>query len=307
MLRLLDCLSLPGDADKPNEDSFAHNESAALVVDGATMLGDPLMPGPSDAAWIAQFGARRLMAHLQDQEPKKALRSAMADAEKSFKALRRREMEEPWQLPCASVMLVADAQTRLPLRAKPGKGEVAAAGSALARVASESRRGLEFMWLGDCGAILQQANTVTVVGETMAKRGEESGRARKMAQEKKVSSAAPGVRTQFMTHLRAARARINSGDYWLFTPDKRAAAHAQRRIVKIEPGALLLLASDGFLALASDYGAYDAAGLIAAAKSKGLAVLGEELRAIENDDAGGDRFARFKKSDDATALLLEIQ
>jgi serine/threonine protein phosphatase PrpC len=270
-------LSLPGDADKPNEDSFAQNESAALVMDGATMLGDPLMPGPSDAAWIAQFGARRLMAHLQDQEPKKALRSAMADAEKSFKALRRREMDEPWQLPCASVMLAALHE-----------------------------KGLEFMWLGDCGAIIAQGETVTVIGETMAKRAEESGRARQMAQEKKVSSAAPGARDKFLAHLRAARARVNSGDYWLFTPDKRAAAHAQRRIVKIEPGALLLLASDGFLALASDYGAYDAAGLIAAAKGKGLAALGEELRAIENDDAGGDRFARFKKSDDATALLLKV-
>ena len=99
---------------------------------------------------------------------------------------------------------------------------------------------------------------------------------------------------------------MNSGDYWLFTPDKRAAAHAQRKIVKAQRGALLLLASDGFLALAADYGAYDAAGLMAAAKARGLAALGAELRDIENDDASGDKFARFKKSDDATALLLGI-
>jgi hypothetical protein len=30
------------------------------------------------------------------------------------------------------------------------------------------------------------------------------------------------------------------------------------------------------------------------------------LRAIENADAMGEKFARFKKSDDATALLIEI-
>jgi hypothetical protein len=303
MLRLLDSLSLPGDAAKPNEDSFAHGDAAALVMDGATMLGDPLMPGPSDAAWIATFGARRLMAHLQDQEPKKALRSAMADAEKSFNALRLRDVEAPWQMPCASVMLVAEAQVHLPLSAQRDKGEVAVAGSR----ASEGRRGLEFMWLGDCGAIIAQGDAVTVVGETIARRSEESARAAKIAREKKVSSAAPGVRAQFMDHLRAARGRVNSGDYWLFTPDKRAAAHAKRKIVKAEPGALLLLASDGFLALAANYGAYDAVGLIAAAKAKGLAVLGQEVRAIEDADAAGDKFARFKKSDDATALLLEIQ
>ena len=32
----------------------------------------------------------------------------------------------------------------------------------------------------------------------------------------------------------------------------------------------------------------------------------QELRAIENEDALGEKFARFKKSDDSTALLLEI-
>lgn len=303
MLRLLDSLSLPGDAAKANEDSFAHGADAALVMDGATMLGDPLMPGPSDAAWIATFGARRLMAHLQDREPKKALRAAMADAQKSFNALRLREMDAQWQIPCASVMLAVETQVRLPLSAQRDKGEVAVAGSR----ASEGRRGLEFLWLGDCGAILTQGGAVSVIGETIAKRAEESTRAREVAQARNVSSAAPGVRAQFLEHLRAVRSRVNSGDTWLFSPDKRAAAHAQRRIVKAAAGSLLLLASDGFLALAADYGAYDAAGLIAAAKTKGLAALGAELRAIENDDANGDRFARFKKSDDATALLLEVQ
>jgi hypothetical protein len=43
-----------------------------------------------------------------------------------------------------------------------------------------------------------------------------------------------------------------------------------------------------------------------AAKEKGLAALGQELRAIEDEDSGAEKFPRFKKSDDATALLLEI-
>ena len=76
--------------------------------------------------------------------------------------------------------------------------------------------------------------------------------------------------------------------------------------MKVAPGSHLLLASDGFLALASDYGAYSADNLMAAARDKGLVALGQELRAIEAGDAGGDRFPRFKKSDDATALLLRI-
>jgi hypothetical protein len=34
--------------------------------------------------------------------------------------------------------------------------------------------------------------------------------------------------------------------------------------------------------------------------------LGQELRAVEAADPDGRKFARFKKSDDATALLLQV-
>ena len=84
-LEVAEFLSLPGDPAKTNEDAFGHDAKAAVVIDGATPLGDSLMPGPSDAAWIAQFGARRLMAHLKDGDgARKALRAALADTQKSF-------------------------------------------------------------------------------------------------------------------------------------------------------------------------------------------------------------------------------
>jgi len=311
-LTVVDALSLPGDAAKPNEDAWGHDGNAAVVLDGATMLGDGLMPGPSDAAWIAQFGARRILAHLRDGAgARKALRGALGDAKKSFEALRRMPPDDVWQTPCASMMLVTEAQARLPLmRESALEGEVAVAGRAGAaerrhlRPASESRRGLEFLWFGDCAALLAQGDgPVVTIGETFASKSHESGFAAKLARQ---SGKAATDRAHFTEALRARRNRINSGDYWLFTPEPKAAAHAGRRIVKVRPGAHLLLASDGFAALASDYGVYDANRLMAAAREKGLAALGEELRAIENEDAAGARFARFKKSDDATAVLLRV-
>ncbi len=93
---------------------------------------------------------------------------------------------------------------------------------------------------------------------------------------------------------------------WLFGPDTKAADHVRGVNLMASSGTIVLLASDGFLALVSDYERYDAAGLIAAAETKGLAVLGEELRAIEDGDPEGRRFPRFKKSDDATALLVKL-
>jgi len=277
---LLDFLSLPGDAAKPNEDAFGHDATSAVVLDGATPLGDGLMPGPSDAAWIAQFGVRRLLAHLRDGEgARKALRGALADAQKSFEALRRHPPEEMWQTPCASMML-----------AVAGEG------------------GVEFLSFGDCAALMQpEGGAVMVVGETFDKRAAEAKRAQAIARERDLSPASGLSRPEFLGALRATRNRINSGNTWLFSPDAKAASHAGRRIVKAASGTKLLLASDGFLALASDYGAYGADSLMQAAVEKGLKSLSEELRAIEAGDAGGDRFPRFKKSDDATALLLKIR
>ncbi len=276
-LEVAEFLSLPGDPAKTNEDAFGHGETAAVVIDGATPLGEGLMPGPSDAAWIAQFGARRLMAHLKGGDgARKALRATLADTQKSFEALRRHAPEEMWQTPCGSMMLVVPNED-----------------------------GLEFLWYGDCAALVKQGDkAVTVVGETFDKRAAEAQAAQALAKEKNLSPAAGLSRPEFLGSLRNSRNRINSGDSWLFSPDVKAAAHVSRRLMKA--ASHLLLASDGFLALASDYGVYSADSLMAAALDKGLAALGEELRAIEAGDAGGDKFPRFKKSDDATALLLRI-
>ncbi|MEO8302035.1 MAG: protein phosphatase 2C domain-containing protein, partial [Rhizomicrobium sp.] len=262
-LGVLELLSLPGDPAKANEDAFGHDADAAVVIDGATPLGESLMPGPSDAAWIAQFGARRLMAHLKDGDgARKALRATLGDTQRSFEALRRHAPEEMWQTPCASMMLVAT-----------GEGE------------------LEFLWYGDCAALIKQGEApVIVVGETFDKRAVEAKRAQTLAKEKNLSPAAGLSRAEFIGSLRASRNRINSGNNWLFSPDVKAAAHVSRRVMKVRPGSEILLLSDGFLALATDYGAYNVDSLMAAALAKGLAALGKELRAIEADDSGGDKF-----------------
>jgi hypothetical protein len=281
--KLLEQVSLPGDPSKPNEDSFACLDHAALVLDGATPLGPSLLPGPSDAAWIAQFGARRLSAHLKDGDaPEDALKHALQDAEKSFAGLQRAPVREKWQTPCASLMMMVEL--------------------------GRDRRGaqIEFLSFGDCTALIEQDGKVEIVGDAITKRRAEAGRAKRAAKDKNLPSVLGVHRPEIEPLLRAARNRINSGSNWLFSPDARAAKHAARQTVTIEEGARLLLASDGFLALVSDYEAYDIAGLMRAASGRGLAALGEELRAIEENDAAGTRFFRFKASDDATALLLQL-
>ena len=277
---ILDTLSLPGDANKPNDDAFGHTDSAAVVIDGATSLGDPLMPGDSDAAWLAHFGARRLMAHAKDGDaPIDALRHALGDAKKSFEALRRSAPKEKWQLPCGSMMFASD---------RPD--------------------GIEALSFGDCVALVARPGTdaVEVVGEALEKKAAEARRAAKLAKEKGIAPASGVNRPEFLDALRAARNHINSGSHWAFSPEPRAADHVARAAIAAPRGTHVLLASDGFLAIASDYGRYTAHTLMEKVLAKGLGLIAGELREIEDADAQGHKYPRFKKSDDATALLLKL-
>jgi serine/threonine protein phosphatase PrpC len=284
-LELMESLTIPSDPGKPNEDSFAVADVAAAVFDGATGLGERLMPGPSDAAWIAQFGARRFRSYAEagakdaQGDIRDWLRAAAADAEKSFKALRRRAPRENYEIAYASAVMAGLQDDGV----------------------------LQVLWFGDCAALLRtEQGSFTLLGDIMTKRDSERARVAALSKSSGRGPAAPGVRDEFLPALRAARNRVNTADEWLFAPDINCADHASHAQLSVAPGSQMLLASDGFLALASDYGAYTPETLLTACGQRGLAVLGEELRAIEAADPEGVRFPRFKRSDDATALLLAI-
>ncbi len=260
-LELLESLSIPGDPAKPNEDSFSHAARAAAVFDGATGLGERLMPGRSDAQWIAQFGARRFRAHAENGEG--GLRESLRAAEIAY---------------ASAVLATPDAD------------------------------GLRVLWFGDCAALLRNgAGEFTILGDIMDMRESERARVTRLAKPGRGPTAA-GVREEFLPALRASRNSVNSpGGDWLFAPDIACADHAKEARVAAQADSPILLASDGFLALTSDYGRYSPETLLAAAAERGLAVLGEELRAVEASDPEGLRYPRFKRSDDATALLLALR
>jgi len=277
---VLEMLSLAGDGAKPNEDAALAEPFAAVVMDGATPVSEPLMPGRSDAAWIAQFGARRLMTHLkEDQSPRAALRHALADAEHSYAGLRRRGPRERHEWPYAAMML-----------ALPREG------------------GLDALWYGDCALLLLGPDGgFDSIGEAIEKKASEASDAARFAAATGQDPTGALDMSAFLEIARSSRNKLNTaGKPWLFAPMAAASEHVSHTRIAAAAGSLVLLCTDGFLALAGDYRAYEAKGLIEAASAKGLKALGAELRAIEDDDAAGRKFPRFKKSDDATALLLRL-
>lgn len=278
---LIDALSAPGDPAKPNDDAYCHAGRLAAVFDGATVLSDEnLLPGGSDAAWLARLGAERLAAHAARLGAHDALRAAAADAEEAYARERSRPPAHNYEAPFASMMMVESA------------GE----------------RGLDAFWFGDCAAlVLRPDEDAEVLGEAFGKRAAEANAAARLAATHGINPAGSYNKGPFLEALRAARARYNTeGGPWIFGPHRQCAEAVRRGAAAAPSGALVLLASDGFLALGTDYLRYDATGLVEAARDRGLAELLEELRAIERDDAEGVRFPRFKTSDDATAVLLRV-
>jgi hypothetical protein len=278
---IIDSLSLPGDPAKANDDALAHETASAVVMDGATGLGEPLLEGESDAAWVARFGAEQLMAHMRSGSlASDAMVSALRETESEFSRLRRRVPAETYEVPFASTMFV-----------------------------TLERKVMRARWFGDCAALVRRpGESAEIIGEAIAKRARERDRVAALASALGTSSAAKGVREKFLPALRRARNFVNTDvGGWLFGPDSRAADHAAHADVAAPAGTVILLVTDGFLALASDYERYSPDGLLDVAQLKGLVPLGEELRAIEESDPEGARFPRFKKSDDATALLLKVE
>lgn len=271
-------ISLPGDRTKPNDDAFCHSDTIAAVFDGATNLGDPVLPSDSDAAWIARKGAERLIAN-DILGGRGALARTARDAERDFNKTKLRDPVDRYELPRAAMMLVA-----------PEVG------------------GFLALWFGDCAALVRRpGEAVQLIGEAMEKRNRESARAAKLAADMGIDPTAGINHPEILPTLRKSRNRANTAEgSWAFSPTAECADHAHALAFDAPARTHILICSDGFLAAASDYGLYDIDGLIAAALSEGLRPLVEQIRQVEEEDATGRRFPRFKKSDDATALLLRV-
>jgi hypothetical protein len=112
---------------------------------------------------------------------------------------------------------------------------------------------------------------------------------------------------EVIEELRRRRMLANiPGGYWVLGLDDACLEHRREAAFPLARPAHILLCTDGFAALCDRYEAYDPAQLVAAARDEGLLALAQRLRAIEEADAVGERHPRWKKSDDATALLLRL-
>ena len=289
MLRILETLSDPGDPGNANEDAFGHVKGQAgnhlWVIDGATDVADgPLIGAETGAHWLA-LRASALFAELAARHGA-ALRGLVQE---TLEALARDFERER-------------------LRVPNGRHEWPSAAMMLLHVSSGWVRAANF---ADCGLVLLEdgAAQARVFG---AQHNSREARAVSRTAEL-VRSLAPGeapfANAAVMDYLRAARRRQNSKDgYWILVIDAAAAAHVRLAGFPFSRPVTGLVFSDGFGSLVFDYHRYDPADFVRRAVAEGLQPLLDEIRKIEREeDPGCLLWPRFKRHDDATAMLFRAE
>lgn len=289
MLRILETLSDPGDPGKANEDAFGHVKGQAgdhlWVIDGATDVADgPLIGAETGAHWLAQR-ASALFAGLAARHGAD-LRGLVQE---TLEALERDFERERLRLP-------------------NGRHEWPSAAMMLLHVSSGWIRAANF---ADCGLVLLEdgAAQAQIFG---AQHNSREARAVSRTAEL-IRSLAPGEapfsNAAVMDYLRAARRRQNSKDgYWILGIDAAAAAHVRLAGFPFSRPVTGLVFSDGFGSLVFDYHRYDPADFVRRAAAEGLQPLLGEIRKIEREeDPGCLLWPRFKRHDDATAMLFRVE
>ena len=280
MLTVLDRLSLPGSSARPNEDAFGTAGDWAWVVDGSIPPGHrPLMGEDSDAVWLARFAGERFTALAAGAVDGRALiAQVIGEARDVFFGAARSAGREPAAWPGGALTLV---------RAEGGR--------------------LDAWTLADTVALLRRPDGfVHPLNDAPAMRAFESAAAAEMLALTGTDPETVRATPQFRAWMERPSRRPD-GAVQSFGLRPEALERLRHEAASAPPGAVLLLASDGFAALSDLYGVTDDAGLVQAAVSGGLGPLGAELRRVENEvDPSGRLYPRFKRSDDATALLLRI-
>ncbi|KMW57346.1 hypothetical protein AIOL_002309 [Candidatus Rhodobacter oscarellae] len=271
-LETLQSISLNGSPGRPNDDRYGATSHLAWVIDGATDMGAPgLLGGQGGAAWLASAASQVFATAEGSGDFRSTCQGVFAQIETRFHQQKSRDVTAAWEVPKAAFAA---------LQLAPGKLSVAwAADCPILQISGDDIR-----WCTGTPNTGAEAADALALGEGIG--------------------ATQGITGAVLEDRRAHRARP---DHVALSTNGQASANVTSYADHpVSEGDELLLMSDGFASLVTDYKRYSAGQLAEAVRSKGLAQVAEEIRAVEAEDAACLRFPRFKISDDATALWLRV-
>ncbi len=280
--QLLDSVSVASGA--LNEDRIGQASGMAWVIDGATdVAAERLLPGVSDAAWLAEALDAELRIRVHHGLSLDALLVAAGETiAQRFDREQRRPPRERHELPSA-------------------------AGIVLRRTSE----GVELLSLGDCSLVVAPAEgDAYVAGDAagLSPGDRRTGEAMRQIQQSTGTRTWVEARGHLLPRLRASREGLNRpGGYGAFSVVPVPAELVGIERIPLTPGTHLLLASDGFMRLADVYRRYRGPQLLGEGRRRGLAAIVTEMRVLEAADPECLAIPRAKPRDDASAMLLAVE
>ena len=270
------------DNSAPNDDWIGFDNRVAVVADGATGLADErlVLEADSDAQWIAKLGVEHFTNGRADDPVRELVREVNSHALQQIAG--------------------GDGEVSAPRHAWPTASFI------MARLQSGV---VEISGLGDCVAYVEMADGFIERFSALPFNGDHE---RKSAEGDLAENPAEtsGIRTPaVLEKLRQKRSLSNTSasGVWTLGLVPEAADHVFTVALPVTELRSVLVMSDGFSAAVENYKIYDQRGLLAAAKTRGLAETLAEIRRVEHHvDPFARQFPRYKQSDDSSAILLEI-
>jgi hypothetical protein len=273
--------SLPG--SRINEDGAGVLGRLAWIIDGATGLStEQLTRDGSDAAWLAGAinGSLEKLAG-QERQGEDLLAQLEVEVDRAFEAATA-------HLPGRTVNHTPSACLGLLQGCWAGPG----------------RLRVEGFFLGDVVALVPSEQGIVRWTDERAKPFEKKTLAALEAGGHEPGRMPEAVRRQILEN----RTKLNQPDgYWVVNPCRPFAGRELRFEVQVQTGAMIVLATDGFMRLVDVFGAYtDRSFHAALAEGRGDDLF-EELRALERNDLLSGAYPRVKTHDDATVLVIAAE
>lgn len=274
--KIIESLSQPG--SRNNEDLCGGVGGCVWVMDGATGLWPTQrLAGASDAAWlVAELDAALGSLDSANADWAPLLASAAARAHEKAAAICDLAGCAPFELPSASFVAV---------RAQGEEVEFANLGDCILLWRGLGGRAQRF---GSCGVTRLDADLAAAFATGLAQ-----------------GLPLDDLRQAQTAMARRHRTLMNTPEgYWILDLSGIGTPHVQT--ARVRGPAQVMLMSDGFYRLVDVFGRYDDDSLMEAARTRGLAPLYDELRAMEDADPDGVNRPRGKPRDDATAVVIDF-
>jgi hypothetical protein len=261
--------TLPGAADKANEDFACADRTTAVVVDGVTeRTGTGCVHG---TAWFAEQLARGVLGTDHVASLSEALRHAIIRTAGLHSDTC--DLSDP-ATPCGAIGIV--------------------------RVGRDGR--LRYLALGDVSIVLANDQVQRVVTDERVERT-----AQKLRAEAGRLPSGSAARTAALIRMKRAEiaARNQSGGYWVAGADPSAADHAITGEVAVADVHRVALLSDGAARAVEPFRLTGWPGVLDLLATRGPSELLACVRAAERADPDAMRWPRTKTSDDATAVYCD--